>query len=235
MGFFSEQKGYPLVKLRTLERDIMRGSGRCLMSMITAAGVLLLAACGYTAPEQSPQSPILSSNPPAASTTLPQGGENSPSSEQSQSPAPTGGALKPNEFDANELQVGDQIVGLTVQSVERDADGPGSLLVEFEGTLTLQGTYHYYSAEQQGQENYRLYLTLDPQSIPFYPRVKSDNMEVEERIGIINSEEFKEILGEQGTSGTLEGLFSHFILYTIPHKPAEGSIQLDKIVAINKQ
>lgn len=150
-------------------------------------------------------------------------------------PSKTPDLLQPNEFYAKDLKIGDEVVGLTVQSVERDTFEPGSLVVHFKGTMMLKGTYHYYSDEQLGQENYQLYLTIEHKSIPCYPRVKLDNMDYEERIGIINSDAFEASLGERGTSGTMEGRFSNFILVYAPHKPAEGSIQLDEIISITKQ
>jgi hypothetical protein len=107
---------------------------------------------------------------------------------------------------------------LKVSIIERDTIEPDSI----------------YTKEQLGQENYQFYFTLDQISLGNYPRVKSDYMDFPERIGISNSKQFEKLLGPAGSKGSLEGIFSHFKLVYTPHKPAEGSIELNKATVEKK-
>jgi hypothetical protein len=59
-------------------------------------------------------------------------------------------------------------------------------------------------------------------------------MDYPERIGISNSAEFEDLLGPAGSKGSMEGTFSHFKLVYSPHKPAEGSIELNKVTVEKK-
>jgi hypothetical protein len=61
--------------------------------------------------------------------------------------------LQPNEFNAKDIKIGDNIVGLKVSTIERDTIEPDSLVIHFEGDLQLKGTFEYYTKEQLGQEN----------------------------------------------------------------------------------
>jgi hypothetical protein len=144
--------------------------------------------------------------------------------------------LQPNEFYANDIKKGDQIIGLTVSSIERDTIEPGSIVVHFDGELHLKGSFIYYTKEQLAQENYYVYLTIDPISLRDYPRVKFENMNVDYpvRIGIANSAKHEDLFGPAGTTGIMDGTFSHFILVHTPHKPAEGSIELNKATVHKK-